>query len=67
MENNKNILHKNSMINEILINIKHYKDFDFAARLIISNQISMSYLTANTIKITPLELAKLTDQIIQKY
>lgn len=53
-------------IRQIVNLIKKEQNFDEAANLMIKNSLTIKELTSKTLKLNQLELAKLTDKILQK-
>ena len=58
-------LYLNEMIHQITYLIKHRKDYFSAAKIMSDNSVSITNLTDNTFKLSQIEIAKLTDQIIE--
>lgn len=58
------LLHRNSIINQLLIEIKKENDFEKAVKTMIDNQLTLESLTRQTFKLTQRELARLADTII---
>lgn len=54
------------MIHQIIYLIKNKNDYSSAAEIILNNEISMNNLYENTFKLSQVEIAKLTDYIIER-
>jgi len=53
------------LVHEIIYLIKHKDDYNSAAKIMIDNLITVSKLSKSTFKLSQLEIAKLTDYILE--
>lgn len=58
-------LNLNEQIHEIIYLIKNRRDYSNAARIMLENSLTIKTLREKTLKLTQMELAKLTDSIIE--
>lgn len=57
-------LNTNEIIHQVIYLVKHKNNYDLAANFLLDNNLSIEILSQRTIKLTQLELAKLTDSVI---
>ena len=53
------------LVHEIVYLIKHKEDYKTATRIMNDNLITISRLSQNTFKLSQIEIAKLTDYILE--
>ena len=58
-------LNTNEIIHQIIYLVKHKNNYNLAANFLLDNNLSIDELSKKTIKLSLLEIAKLTDSIIE--
>lgn len=66
MYRDSNKLDTTELIHQIIYLIKHKDDYVSASNIMLNSNISIEELSEKTIKLSELELARLSDELIKK-